>query len=197
MMYDKVHGGSLIRTGISNRHIHLSRNDLELLFGPGYRLTKIKELSQPGQFAAVERVTIIGPRDSIRDVRILGPERKETQVEVSRTDMYKLGVQAPVRDSGDIEGSPGVMIIGPKGVVQLVKGVICAKRHIHMTSEDARHFNVWDKQEVRVKVLSQRGLIFENVLIRVDDSFALEFHVDTDEANAAWLNNGDMVEIIR
>lgn len=185
-----------INVGVSNRHVHLSVEHKEILFGRGYKLTYIKSLSQKGQFAALETVTLVGTRGSIEGVRILGPERKETQVEISRTDMYKLGVNAPVRDSGELEGTPGIVIIGPQGMVELRKGVICAKRHIHMNTEDARVFGTRDKEEVIVRTKGERGLIFEKVLVRVDDSFVLEFHIDTDEANAAGLKNNDHVEII-
>ncbi|MDO8686361.1 MAG: phosphate propanoyltransferase [Clostridiales bacterium] len=191
-----VHQKKEISVGISNRHIHLSSKAKDILFGPDYTLTYVKSLSQTGQFATRETVTIVGTKGSIEDVRILGPERKQTQVEVSRTDMYKLGVNAPVRDSGDLDGSPGIVLIGPKGMVNLNRGVICAKRHIHMNPSDATFFNVADRQEVMVKVDNERGLLFSNVLIRIDESFVLEFHIDTDEANAARLQNHDSVEIV-
>lgn len=196
-MSDKVRKGlKLINVGISNRHIHLSARDRDILFGKDYKFTYIKSLSQKGQFAAKETVTLIGLKDSMENVRILGPERKHTQVEISRTDMYKLGVNAPVRDSGDIEGSPGIILLGPKGIVELKRGVICAKRHIHMNPEDAAFFNLKDKENVWVRVDNERGLIFGQVLVRVHESFSLEFHVDTDEANSAGLKNNDKVEII-
>lgn len=186
----------LINVGVSNRHVHLSERDRDILFGKDYKLTYIKSLSQKGQFAAKETVTLIGMKGSIENVRILGPERKRTQVEVSRTDMYKLGVNAPVRDSGDLDGTPGIILIGPKGMAALKNGVICAKRHIHMNPEDADYFSLKDKDEVMVKVSNERGLIYENVLIRVNESFVLELHLDTDEANAACLGNNDKVDII-
>jgi len=185
-----------INVGVSNRHIHLSIKDKEILFGKDYKLTYIKSLSQKGQFAAKETVTIVGTKGSIEGVRILGPERKETQVEISRTDMYKLGVNASVRDSGDLDGTPGIVIIGPKGMVSTKKGVICAKRHIHMSPEDAERFALKDKDEVIVRAKGERGIVFENVLIRVHDTFVLDFHIDTDEANAAGLSNNDAVYIV-
>lgn len=185
-----------INVGISNRHVHLSLMETEILFGKDYKMTYIKSLSQKGQFAAKETVTLIGLKGSIENVRILGPERKETQVEISRTDVYKLGVNAPVRDSGDLENTPGIVIMGPKGMVSLKRGVICAKRHIHMSPEDAEAFMLNDKDEVMVRAKSERGLIFENVLIRVHESFVLEYHIDTDEANASGLRNNDKVEIV-
>lgn len=186
-----------IVVGVSNRHVHLSREDVEILFGKDYQLTPIKELGQPGQFACQETVTIVGPKGSIENVRVLGPERKETQVEISLTDAYKLGLNPPVRDSGDLEGTPGITIIGPKGQVTKDRGVIIAKRHIHMHTSDAEKFGVKDKDIVKVIVeKGDRKLIFDDVLIRVSDKFALEFHVDTDEANAALLKTGDTVFIV-
>lgn len=186
-----------IVVGVSNRHVHLSREDVEILFGKDYQLTPIKDLGQPGQFACQETVTIVGPKGSIENVRVLGPERKETQVEISLTDAYKLGLNPPVRDSGDLEGTPGITIIGPKGQVTKEKGVIIAKRHIHMHTSDAEKFGVKDKDIVKVIVeKGERKLIFDDVLIRVSDKFALEFHIDTDEANAALLKNGDVVYIV-
>jgi propanediol utilization protein len=186
-----------VPVGISNRHIHLSQQDLETLFGPGYELTVRGPLSQTGQFAAEETVTIEGPKSSISNVRILGPTRKETQIEISRTDSFALGLKPPVRDSGLLDGSPGVTVIGPKGRVTLDKGVILAQRHIHMNEEDAARFGVKDKEMVSVRVGGERGVVFENVLVRVRSDFVLEMHIDTDEANAAILSNGELVEVFR
>lgn len=186
-----------IIVGVSNRHVHLSKEDLEILFGKGYELTPIKDLRQPGQYAAKETVTIVGPKGAIENVRVLGPVRRETQVEISRTDAFKLGLRPPVRDSGDLEGTPGIVIIGPNGILVKEKGVIIAKRHIHMHPKDAEHYGVKDKDLVKVIVENgDRKLIFDDVLIRVREDFALEFHVDTDEANAAMLNTGDLVYIV-
>jgi len=186
-----------IIAGVSNRHVHLSREDLDLLFGNGYALTPTKDLGQPGQFACKEMVTIVGPKGSIENVRILGPERKDTQIEISLTDAFKLGVMPPVRDSGDIEGTPGITIIGPNGKLEKEKGVIIAKRHVHMRPSDAEKFGVKDKDIVKVIVENgDRRLIFDDVLIRVSEKYALEFHVDTDEANAALLKTGDIVYIV-
>ncbi|HOK33056.1 MAG TPA: phosphate propanoyltransferase [Fervidobacterium sp.] len=186
-----------IIAGVSNRHVHLSREDLDLLFGKGYALTPTKDLGQPGQFACKEMVTIVGPKGSIENVRILGPERKDTQIEISLTDAFKLGIMPPVRDSGDIEGTPGITIIGPNGKLEKEKGVIIAKRHVHMRPSDAEKFGVKDKDIVKVIVENgDRKLIFDDVLIRVSEKFALEFHVDTDEANAALLKTGDIVYIV-
>ncbi|HHT89396.1 MAG TPA: phosphate propanoyltransferase [Firmicutes bacterium] len=186
-----------VPVGISNRHIHLSQQDLETLFGEGYELTVRNDLSQTGQYAAEETVTIEGPKSSMSKVRILGPTRKETQIEISRTDSFGLGLQPPVRDSGSLEGSPGITLIGPKGKVNLDKGVIIAQRHIHMTEEDAKNFGVKDKELVSVRVGGERGVTFDNVLVRVRNDFVLEMHIDTDEANAAMLGNGQLVEVFR
>ena len=186
-----------ISVGISNRHVHLSAQHIELLFGEGSILTQIKSLSQTGQYAAKECVTLIGLKGSIEGARILGPERPRTQVEISRTDMYKLGVDAPIRDSGDLDDTPGIILLGPKGMVTLGSGVICAKRHFHMQPEDAENYDVRNNEEVMAFAMSERGVVFRNVLIRIHESFMLEFHLDTDEANAAGLRNGDKVKIIR
>ncbi|MFT9486155.1 MAG: phosphate propanoyltransferase [Tepidibacillus sp.] len=186
-----------VPVGISNRHIHLSRKDLDILFGEGYELTVLKDLSQPGQFASEEVVTIEGPKGKINNIRILGPVRKETQIEISRTDSFVLGVKPPVRDSGYLEGTPGVKVIGPKGEVELEKGVIIAARHIHFHTTDAEKFGVRDQDRLRVVIEGERGVIFENVLARVSPNYALDFHIDTDEGNAAGLKNGDMVEVLK
>jgi len=186
-----------VPVGISNRHIHLSQQDLETLFGTGYELTVRNDLSQTGQYAAEETVTVEGSKSTLANVRILGPTRKETQIEVSRTDSFSLGLKPPVRDSGFLDGSPGVTLIGPKGKVTLDKGVIIAQRHIHMTEADAEAFGVKDKELVSVRVGGERGVTFENVLVRVRNDFVLEMHIDTDEANAAMLSNGQQVEVFR
>ncbi len=187
----------LIPIGVSNRHIHLSREDLDFLFGVGYELTKIKDLKQPGQFAAQEVVTIQGPKGSLEKVRILGPLRDETQIEVSLTDGFKLGVKAPIKESGKLENTPGIKIIGPKGSVETSKGTIVALRHIHMDTKTAKALDVKDKDIVDVEVKGERKGILGNVLVRVSDKYALEMHVDTDEANACCLKNGDLVKISR
>jgi len=186
-----------VPVGVSNRHVHLTKEDLATLFGEGYELTVKKPLSQTGQFAAEETVTIEGPKGSISNVRILGPLRSQTQVEVSRTDAFRLGVNPPVRDSGSLEGSSGVKIIGPKGSIDLDKGVILAQRHIHMDEATAERFGVKDKDTVSVVVEGERAVVFRNVLIRVRSDFVLDMHVDTDEANAAGLSNGDLVKVYR
>ncbi|HHF08906.1 MAG: phosphate propanoyltransferase [Thermotogae bacterium] len=187
-----------IKAGVSNRHVHLSQEHLEILFGEGYELTPIKDLGQPGQYAAQEKVILVGPKGAIEGVRVLGPVRKATQVEISRTDAFKLGVKPPIKDSGDHEGSVGLTLVGPRGTVVLKRGVILAKRHIHMTPEDAEKLGVKDKDLVMVycKGNGERKTIFDDVLVRVSGSYALEFHVDVDEANAAMINNNDEVYII-
>lgn len=185
-----------IPVGVSGRHIHVTREHLDILYGKGYQLHPVKDLSQPGQFASQETVDIVGPKGSLKNVRILGPERKKTQIEVALTDAIKLGVHPPIRDSGDIAASPGVTIVGPKGSVILEEGVIAAKRHIHMTPANAQTFGVKDKDIVKVRLSGERGLIFDEVLIRVNDQFSLEMHIDTDEGNAAMVKTGGQAEII-
>ncbi|MEH7886982.1 phosphate propanoyltransferase [Bacillus sp. JJ1609] len=186
----------MIPVGVSNRHIHLKQEDLEKLFGQGYELTVAKELSQPGEFAANETVKVTGPKGEFPSVRILGPVRKFTQLEISRTDAFSLGVNAPLRSSGNIEGTPGIKLSGPKGELEIHEGVIVAERHIHMTPDDAAKFAVSDGEYVSVKAEGERSLVFHQVLIRVKESYALDMHIDTDEANASGLKNGDQVEIV-
>jgi putative phosphotransacetylase len=185
-----------IPVGVSARHIHLSQEHVELLFGHGYQLTEFKPLSQPGQYAANETVAVIGPKGSFPKVRILGPARKATQLEVSRTDSFALGVKAPVRESGDIAGSAGITIKGPAGEITIEEGVIIAARHIHFHTSDADKWGITDKQKLRVAVGGERGVIFEQVIARVSPDFALDMHIDTDEANAAGINNGDIAVIV-
>ena len=180
---------------LSNKHIHLSQEHIDALFGEGHELVKFKDLSQPGQYACEEKVDLVGPKGKLT-VRVLGPARPETQVEVSLADCFSLGVKAPIRESGDIEGTPGLKLVGPAGEVELEKGVIVASRHIHMSNEDAAKFGVKDKDIVKVRTEGPRGLIFENVLVRAKDSFNLEMHVDMEEGNAAGVKNGDLVELI-
>lgn len=180
-----------IPVGVSNRHIHLTRQDLDLLFGKGYELTKKSDLKQLGQFAANETVTIRGAKGEFENVRILGPLRKKTQVEISITDSFRLGVKAPIKESGKIEGTPGIEIIGPKGNISIDQGTIVALRHIHMTNAQAKSMGVVDGQFVDVQVYGQRKATISKVLIRVSDSFVLEMHLDTDEANAVGIKNGD------
>lgn len=186
----------LVPVGISNRHLHLSQADIDVLFGPGHQLTNFKDLKQPGQYACDEKVDLVGPKGVIKGVRVLGPARKQSQVEISITDSFILGVKPPVRSSGDLAGSPGVKLVGPKGEVAIPEGVIAAERHIHMHTSEAEAFGLKDKDIVQVKVDGHRGIIFDNVLVRVHPEFALEFHVDVDEGNAAGLQNGQEVEIL-
>lgn len=186
-----------IPVGLSNRHVHLTTKDLETLFGKGAKLTKLRDLSQPGQFAANETVILVGPKGKMEKVRILGPVRDQTQVEVSRTDSFIIGIKPPVRISGDIKGSSGIKIIGPKGEINLKEGVIIAQRHIHMSPDEARSFGVKDGDIVKVKVSGERALTFDNVIIRSGPTHKLDFHIDIDEANAAGLSQGDLVEIIK
>ena len=169
----------------SARHVHVTEQTLEILFGKGYQLTKKKDLSQPGQFACEERVQVIGPKNSFPAVSILGPTRPADQVELSASDARSIGVAAPVRESGDIAGSGACKLVGPNGEVELKEGVIVAKRHIHMTPEDAENYGVKDKQVVSVKIDSpERSLVFGDVVVRVSPKFKLAMHIDTDESNA-------------
>jgi putative phosphotransacetylase len=186
-----------IPVGVSNRHIHLSAEHIEILFGAGHTLTQQKDLKQVGEFAAAETVTMVGPKEVIRGVRVLGPVRKRTQVEISRTDGFSLGVVPPLRDSGDIEQSASVTIVGTQGSVTLTEGLICATRHIHMHTDDARYFGVSDGERVAVETSGTRATTLRNVLVRVHPDFRLEFHIDTDEANATGLKNGDVVTLER
>ena len=189
--------GFQVPVGVSNRHIHLSQEHVEALFGPGYQLTKKKEL-MGGQFACNECCTIVGLKlRAIENVRVLGPARKSTQVEISSTDARKLGVNVPIRESGDVKGSAPIAIVGPKGAVYCKEGCIVAARHIHMSPADAVACGVSDGDYVSVKVENERGTTFNNVKIRVDESFTLEMHIDTDEANASEIKQGDKVVVIK
>lgn len=184
-----------VPVGISNRHIHLSQKDLDALFGAGYQLTPMKDLSQPGQFACKETVTICGPKGAIEKVRVLGPVRKETQIEIVAGDCFKLGVKAPAKLSGDLAGTPGITVVGPRGSVQTAQGLIVAQRHIHMAPADAQAYGVQDGQIVKIRVSGLRGGIYDNVAIRVTTSSKLECHLDTEEANAMGV--AGTVEIVR
>lgn len=180
-----------IPVAVSARHVHLTQETVEALFGPGANLTEYRPLSQPNQFAANERVNLIGPKRTIESVRVLGPTRSKNQVEISTTDEFALGLDAPVRASGHVEGTPGITLEGPAGRVTLTEGVICAWRHIHMQPEDAERFGVADKDVVDVRIESEmRDLIFGDVLVRVSPKYRLEMHIDTDEANAAGISRG-------
>ena len=182
----------------SARHVHVTREVLDILFGKDYELTVKKMLSQPGQYASAERVDVVGPKKTLTGVSILGPIRPETQVELSLTDARSIGVVAPVRESGQIAGSGACKLVGPKGEVEITEGVIAAKRHIHMTPADAAEIGVTDKQVVSVKIDSDgRSLTFGDVVVRVSEKYALAMHIDTDESNAGCVAPGTMGEVIK
>lgn len=182
----------------SARHVHVTEKDLETLFGEGYKLTWKKDLSQPGQFASEERVTVVGPKKELKGVSILGPCRKATQVELSLTDARSIGVSAPIRESGDLAGSAACKLIGPKGEVEVPEGVIVAKRHIHATLAEAKELGVENGEIVSVKVETEgRSLIFGDVVVRASDSYALAMHIDTDESNAAGCGREVYGEIVK
>ena len=185
-----------IPVGISNRHVHLSQTDLTSLFGEGYQLTKIKDLSQPGQFACKETLIICGPKGAIENVRILGPVRSKSQVEILKGDCFKLGTIAPAKLSGDLCGTPGITLVGPKGSILIAEGLIVAQRHIHMTLEDAISFGVTDGELVSIQIDGLRGGIFRNVAIRANDTSSLECHIDMEEANAMDLTPKSTITII-
>lgn len=184
-----------VPVGISARHVHLSREHVEILFGTRYQLTPQKSLSQPGQFACKEQVEVCGPAGSVLKVRILGPEREQSQVEMAFSDCRMLGIHPPVRTSGDLRGTPGILLKGPSGEVSLKEGVIIADRHIHMTPEEAEWFGVSDRERVNVAVPGEKGGVLGQVLIRITRESRLDFHVDTDDANAFLLKQGQWVTI--
>ncbi|MDO4274662.1 MAG: ethanolamine utilization phosphate acetyltransferase EutD [Eubacteriales bacterium] len=187
----------MVEVEASGRHVHLCREDVEKLFGPGYRLRKVRELSQPGQFVCEERVTLSGPKGSIRNVVILGPERPESQAEISMTDSLALGIKPPVRLSGDIDGTPGFdMSVGDK-TVHKDKGVIIAKRHMHITPEDAERLHVKDREAISIKVFGSRPVVFQDTIVRVSKDFRTYVHIDYDEANACGFKKGTLCRIIR
>lgn len=183
--------------GLSNRHCHLTEKHIEMLFGKEYKLTPVKDLTQPGQFACAETVDVAGPKGKVEDVRILGPARSESQVEFFITDCYRIGVPIVIRESGRIDNTPGAVIIGPKGVCELKNGVIVAARHIHMSIKDAQEFGVKDNDTVDVETDGIRGVIFKNVLIRSGEKYALDMHIDFEEGNAAGIRNGQTVRIVK
>lgn len=182
-----------IPIGVSNRHVHVSQEDLDKLFGKGYLLTKKGDLKQPGQFAANETVTLRGPKGEFENVRILGPVRNESQVEISITDSFRLGTRSPIRESGKLDNTPGIEMIGTKGSVKISQGTIVALRHIHMPPEYAKKIGLKDKDIVEVETFGERQGILGNVLIRVSEKYSLEMHIDIDEANACSLKNNDYV----
>ena len=186
-----------VPVSMSNRHVHISKEHLEILFGEGHELTKMKDLSQPGQFACDEKIDVVGPKSTLKGVRILGPVRPETQIEISVFDARTLGVEAMVRASGNTNNTPGCTIVGPKGQIALEKGVIVAARHVHMHIDDAPKYGVKDKDVVNIRVGSDRAVVFENVVVRVHPDFALDMHIDIEEGNAAAIQNGEQGEIIR
>lgn len=186
----------LIPIEASARHVHLSKMDVERLFGEGYRLTPERELSQPGEFLCKERVTVIGPKGILRNTAVLGPERTKTQIELSRTDALAIGVEAPLRISGDIEHTPSILLSSGNRIIETMQGVIIAKRHIHMPIDIANRYGVVDGQIVKVKVFSQRPIIFEDVLIRANKNYQLSMHIDFDEANACCFTQGIKGEIL-
>ena len=183
--------------GVSNRHIHISKEDLEKLFGKGYELTKMKNLRQPGHYAANETLTIIGSKGKFEKIRILGPIRKETQIEISISDAFKLGVKAPIRESGKLDGTPGITIVGPEGTLEVKKGVIVAGRHIHMPKFIAEIKGYKDGDMVNVETSGERKSLFKNELIRIGSNVVKEIHLDMDEANASGISTGNYVKIIR
>lgn len=185
-----------VPVGISARHIHLEQAHLEVLFGKNYQLTPFKDLSQPNQFACHEKLTLKGPKGDIHNVRILGPLRAKTQVEISRTDGRQLGVNPPVRSSGDLKGAAPITLIGPKGEITVDRCCIIADRHIHMTPKDAKMFNVVDKQKVSVIIPGEKSGVMDQVTIRVNSDYALDMHIDTDDGNAFGLNGNEWLEII-
>lgn len=187
----------LVPTGISARHVHLTREAAQELFGRGYSFTFFKKLSQPGQYAAAETVELIGPKGKIGKVRILAPERPACQVEISVSDGRKLGIAAPVKASGDLKGTPGICLRGPAGEIRLSSGVIIAERHVHMSPEDAKWFEVKDGQQVNMAVSGPKAGIMGNVTVRVSESYRLDFHIDTDDANAFMIGQGEKVTLLK
>ena len=187
----------LVPVGISNHHVHLTQEAVDILFGKDHTLERIKNLSQPGQYACKECVTLCGPRGVIEKVRVLGPVRNANQVEILAGDMFKLGVQAPMRLSGDLSGSGGIILVGPKGSIQINEGVIVAQRHIHMSPLEAEAYGVHDGQVVKLSVDGPRSGIMNNVVVRADDKGALECHIDTEEANAYCINAKSKLMIIK
>ena len=186
----------VVTIGVSSRHLHLQPDHVATLFGRGHKLTKMRDLLQPDQFACKETVTLIGPKGKLSDVRVLGPERKQTQIESSMTDLYHLGVMAPLRLSGNLAGSAPMKIRGPRGFVEITEGLIIAHRHLHIGAEEAARYGVKTGDRVRVWTMGTRPVVFEDVIVRAGNDHTLEFHLDTDESNAAGVKNGDLAEII-
>ncbi len=197
MIVEKINERFQIPVEASGRHVHLSREAIDILFGEGYELTKVKDLSQPGQYACAERVSLIGPKGTVKNIAVLGPARKETQVELSLTDAVIIGVKAPVRESGKLSGSAPITIATEKGQITLKEGAIVAKRHIHVYPEDAAIFGVKDKDTVSVEVCGERPLVFHDVVIRVNENYRTFMHIDYDEANACGYKKGTFARIIK
>ena len=189
--------GYKVKIGLSNKHVHLQRDHIDILFGKGHELTPTKALVQPGQFASEEKVDIVGPKGTLKGIRVLGPARPETQVELAMTDARTLGIKAPVRESGKLAGTPGCKLVGPCGEVELDHGVMIALRHVHLSPEQAKEAGVKDKDIVSLKIGGERGLIFDNVLVRSGVTHEREIHLDTDEGNAAGCGPDAEAEIIR
>lgn len=185
-----------ITVGISNKHAHLTQEQVEILFGEGYQLTFFRKIKQPDEFVSNETIQVMGPKGSLENVRIMGPTREKAQVEMTLTNARDIGIQAKIRVSTDIEKTDGVKLVGPKGEIELKEGVIASIRHLHMTPKEAELLGLQDKQQVNIEAMGDRGLIFKNVIVRIDPYFSLEFHIDTDEANGAGLNQGDEVFLV-
>ena len=194
---DAVHKAGLVEVEVSARHVHLCQADVERLFGPGAKLEPVRPLSQPGQVLSEQRVTLVGPKGRKERTAVLGPVRSATQVELSKSDCVELGVQAPLRESGDVAGSGAIAIEGPCGTIQLEEGVIVAHNHIHVTAPDSVMLDLHDKQRVKVAVLSERPLTFDDVIIRVSTEFSCKMHIDFDEANAAMVHGFTLGRIIK
>ena len=188
--------GYEVKIGLSNKHLHLSQEHIEALFGKGHELTPTKDLVQPGQFACEEKVDIVGPKKTLAGVRVLGPARKETQVELALTDARTIGIKAPIRESGKLEGTPGCKLVGPCGEVELDHGVIAALRHVHLSAAQAQEAGVKDKDVISIKIGGERGLVFDNVLVRAGEGHEREVHLDTDEGNAAGCGPDAVCELI-
>jgi putative phosphotransacetylase len=188
--------GYKVEIGVSNKHLHLTREHIDILFGKGHVLTPIKDLKQPGQFACEEKVDVVGPKGTIKGLRVLGPDRPRSQVELALTDARGIGIKAPVMESGQLDGSAGCKLVGPAGEVELKDGVIAALRHVHLSVAEAAEAGLKDKDVVKVRIEGERALVFENVLIRAGDGHSREFHIDTDEANAAGCDSGWTAEVV-
>ena len=192
-----IHNAGMVEIEVSARHVHLTQEHVEVLFGPGAELIPARPLSQPGQYLSEQRVTLVGPKGKKERTAVLGPVRKATQVELSKSDCVELGVKAPVRESGDVKGSGSITIVGPCGTLEIQEGVIIAHNHIHVSTADSRKFGLNDKQRVSVEVLSERPVVFKDVIVRVSDQFRCKMHIDFDEANAAMVSGFTLGQIIR